>query len=107
MPFTQAAGASLYWKRDGRDDAPALVLLNSIGTDMDLWDAVLPFLAEGRQVVLDLHDGAVRAHWHARFVEPLEALQQRLGARRIQVHVISTDDASDCWLGPQPSAVVA
>lgn len=46
MPFTQAAGASLYWKRDGRDDAPALVLLNSIGTDMDLWDAVLPFLRD-------------------------------------------------------------
>ncbi|PNU03189.1 3-oxoadipate enol-lactonase [Novosphingobium guangzhouense] len=46
MPFTQVSGASLYWKRDGREDAPALVLLNSIGTDMDLWDAVLPFLRE-------------------------------------------------------------
>jgi 3-oxoadipate enol-lactonase/4-carboxymuconolactone decarboxylase len=44
MPFTHVTGASLYWKRDGRDDAPALVLLNSIGTDMDLWDAVLPHL---------------------------------------------------------------
>lgn len=46
MPFTDVAGARLYWKRDGRDDAPALVLLNSIGTDMDLWDGVLPFLRE-------------------------------------------------------------
>lgn len=46
MPFTQVSGASLYWKRDGREDAPALVLLNSIGTDMDLWDAVLPFLRD-------------------------------------------------------------
>ena len=44
MPFRNVDGARLYWKRDGRDDAPALVLLNSIGTDMDLWDAVLPFL---------------------------------------------------------------
>ncbi|KMS58204.1 3-oxoadipate enol-lactonase [Sphingobium cupriresistens] len=44
MAFTQRPGASLYWKRDGRDDAPALVLLNSIGTDMDLWDALLPRL---------------------------------------------------------------
>ncbi|MFI8719113.1 DUF58 domain-containing protein [Stenotrophomonas sp. NPDC077464] len=70
-------------------------------------DAVLPFLSQGRQVVLDLHDAAVRAHWHARFVEPLEALQRSLGARRIQVHVVSTDDPSDCWLGPLPSAVVA
>lgn len=44
MAFTPVPGAWLYWKRDGRDDAPALVLLNSIGTDMDLWDAVLPLL---------------------------------------------------------------
>ncbi|MBA4091271.1 MAG: 3-oxoadipate enol-lactonase [Sphingobium sp.] len=44
MAFTQRPGARLYWKRDGRDDAPALVLLNSIGTDMDLWDALLPRL---------------------------------------------------------------
>jgi uncharacterized protein (DUF58 family) len=70
-------------------------------------DGVLPFLTQGRQVVLDLHDSAVREHWHARFVEPLETLQRSLGARRIQVHVVSTDDASDCWLGPLPSAVVA
>lgn len=44
MPFTALYDAQLYWKRDGRDDAPGLVLLNSIGTDMDLWDAVLPLL---------------------------------------------------------------
>jgi len=46
MSFTSVPGASLYWKRDGRDDGPALVLLNSIGTDMDLWDAVLPHLRD-------------------------------------------------------------
>lgn len=44
MAFIQRLGAHIYWKRDGRDDAPALVLLNSIGTDMDLWDALLPRL---------------------------------------------------------------
>ncbi|QGP78178.1 3-oxoadipate enol-lactonase [Sphingobium sp. CAP-1] len=44
MPFKQVPGAGLYWKRDGRDEAPALVLLNSIGTDMDLWDSMLPAL---------------------------------------------------------------
>lgn len=44
MPFTHAQGAAIYWKLDGADDAPALVLLNSIGTDMDLWDAALPAL---------------------------------------------------------------
>lgn len=51
MAFTQRPGANLYWKRDGRDDAPALVLLNSIGTDMDLWDGMLPHL-RGRFALL-------------------------------------------------------
>lgn len=46
MPFTDIAGARIYWKRDGRDHGPALVLLNSIGTDMDLWDGVLPILRD-------------------------------------------------------------
>ncbi|MDG2513436.1 3-oxoadipate enol-lactonase [Sphingobium yanoikuyae] len=46
MAFIQRPGANLYWKRDGRDDAPALLLLNSIGTDMDLWDGVLPHLRD-------------------------------------------------------------
>ncbi|MGA1809168.1 alpha/beta fold hydrolase [Sphingobium sp. WW5] len=46
MAFIQRPGANLYWKRDGRDDAPALLLLNSIGTDMDLWDGMLPHLRD-------------------------------------------------------------
>ncbi|AOF96362.1 alpha/beta fold hydrolase [Sphingobium sp. RAC03] len=46
MAFCQRPGANIYWKRDGRDAAPALVLLNSIGTDMDLWDGVLPHLRD-------------------------------------------------------------
>jgi 3-oxoadipate enol-lactonase len=46
MAFCQHPGANIYWKRDGRDDAPVLVLLNSIGTDMDLWDGVLPHLRD-------------------------------------------------------------
>ena len=44
MPFAQQAGARIYWKLDGAEDRPPLVLLNSIGTDMSLWDATLPHL---------------------------------------------------------------
>ena len=43
MPFTPTG---IYWKRDGIEDAPALVLLNSIGTDMDLWAPVMPLICE-------------------------------------------------------------
>lgn len=44
MPFTTHEGARLYWRMDGAADRPVLVLLNSIGTDMSLWDAAIPHL---------------------------------------------------------------
>ena len=44
MPFAASSGARIYWKLEGTDDKPALVLLNSIGTDLGLWDAAMPAL---------------------------------------------------------------
>ncbi|GAB0117980.1 bifunctional 3-oxoadipate enol-lactonase/4-carboxymuconolactone decarboxylase PcaDC [Acidisoma sp. 7E03] len=44
MPFTTRDACRLYWKLEGADGLPPLVLLNSIGTDMGLWDATLPSL---------------------------------------------------------------
>lgn len=44
MPFTLREGVRFYWRLDGAADRPALVLLNSIGTDMSLWDAAVPHL---------------------------------------------------------------
>lgn len=44
MPFATSSGARIYWKLEGAEDKPALVLLNSIGTDLGLWDAAMPAL---------------------------------------------------------------
>ncbi|PZU56982.1 MAG: 3-oxoadipate enol-lactonase [Sphingobium sp.] len=44
MAFTSNADARIYWRLDGAQGRPPLVLLNSIGTDMHLWDAALPHL---------------------------------------------------------------
>jgi 3-oxoadipate enol-lactonase/4-carboxymuconolactone decarboxylase len=44
MPFTTRDGVRLYWRFDGAADKPVLFLLNSIGTDMALWDRALPSL---------------------------------------------------------------
>src|SRR5260221_10695378 len=44
MPFVSRDGVRLYWKLEGADERPALVLLNSIGTDLSLWDATAPHL---------------------------------------------------------------
>ncbi len=44
MPFATSSGARIYWKLEGAEDKSALILLNSIGTDMSLWDAAVPAL---------------------------------------------------------------
>lgn len=44
MPFTKHNGVRLYWKEQGSAELPAIVLINSIGTDMSLWDKALPHL---------------------------------------------------------------
>lgn len=44
MAFTTRDGVRLYWKLEGAADRPPLVLLNSIGTDMGLWDRAVPHL---------------------------------------------------------------
>lgn len=44
MAFAQGAGAQIHYRVSGDATKPALVLLNSIGTDMSLWDACLPAL---------------------------------------------------------------
>lgn len=56
MPFARAAdGAQIYWKLEGAEDKPPLVLLNSIGTDLSLWDTVVPHLLPAfRLLRLDL-----------------------------------------------------
>lgn len=51
MPFTSREGVRLYWKLDGAAERQPLILLGSIGTDMTLWDATLPFLLPAFRVL--------------------------------------------------------
>ncbi|HEX4025060.1 MAG TPA: 3-oxoadipate enol-lactonase [Steroidobacteraceae bacterium] len=44
MAFASHEGARLYWRLDGAPDRPVLLLLNSIGADMSLWDRAAPHL---------------------------------------------------------------
>jgi 3-oxoadipate enol-lactonase/4-carboxymuconolactone decarboxylase len=55
MPFATAAGARIYWRLQGRDEAPVIVFLHGIGTDQTLFDAVVPLLIdEFRLLRIDL-----------------------------------------------------
>ena len=42
---------ALHYRTDGPDTGPAVVFANSLGTDLRLWDAVLPLLPAGLRVV--------------------------------------------------------
>ena len=44
MPFTTNAGVRLYWRLEGTDGHPVVLLLNSLGADLSLWDRVVPGL---------------------------------------------------------------
>jgi 3-oxoadipate enol-lactonase/4-carboxymuconolactone decarboxylase len=44
MAFADNAGVRLYWRLEGAADRPVLLLLNSIGTDMGLWDLAAQYL---------------------------------------------------------------
>ncbi|NYB80306.1 MAG: DUF58 domain-containing protein, partial [Stenotrophomonas maltophilia] len=69
--------------------------------------AALQFQTAQQRIGLDLRRSEVQAHWQAHFVEPLQALRRQLGARRVDVQVLSTDAPSDAWLAPPVTEVPA
>jgi 3-oxoadipate enol-lactonase len=46
MAFVQLQSGQLHYEIQGPDDAPVLVLSNSLGTDLHMWDAQLPELSK-------------------------------------------------------------
>lgn len=51
MPFMDAANVRLHYQVEGREDAPWLVLSNSLGTTIDMWMPQIPALLEHFRVV--------------------------------------------------------
>jgi 3-oxoadipate enol-lactonase len=51
MPFATRDGVRLHWKLEGAQARPPLVLLNSIGTDIGMWDRAIPHLLEDFQLL--------------------------------------------------------
>lgn len=51
MPIAASDGTRLYWRADGREDLPALVLINSLGTDHAMWTPVLDGLLRRFKVI--------------------------------------------------------
>jgi 3-oxoadipate enol-lactonase len=51
VPTMQNGDASLYYEIDGADDAPVLILSNSLGTDLGMWAPQMAALTEHFRVV--------------------------------------------------------
>jgi len=51
LNFVAHAGALIAWQAQGPADRPALLLANSLGSDMGSWDAVVGLLADQFRVV--------------------------------------------------------
>ena len=51
MPFVEIKDLRMYYELDGPAAAPALVLSNSLGTNLSLWDPQLPIFAKSFRVL--------------------------------------------------------
>ena len=51
MPFVHLADGDLHYQLEGPAGAPVLVLSNSLGTDLHMWDAQMPTLTQHFQVL--------------------------------------------------------
>ncbi|RUP85343.1 3-oxoadipate enol-lactonase, partial [Corynebacterium propinquum] len=51
MAFVRLAEGELHYQLDGPADAPVLVLSNSLGTDLHMWDLQIPAFARHFRVL--------------------------------------------------------
>jgi 3-oxoadipate enol-lactonase len=102
---TTEDGVRLHYRLDGPEDAPALMLSNSLGTDLELWSGLAPALAREHRLL------RYDARGHGRSDVPageyaLETLARdalglldHLGLRRVRFCGLSMGGAVGQWLG--------
>lgn len=104
MPFAQTDGARLYWRCDGPEDAPALLLSNSIGTDHALWEPVMPALMRSFRVIRydarghGASDAPAGGYSLERLGRDALAVADAAGAQRFHFAGISLGGMTGMWL---------
>ncbi len=105
MPETAANGASIYYEVSGNPDGPWLLLSNSLGTDLGMWDA--QERAFGRDFHVIRHD----QRGHGRSEAPpgdytyddlgrdALAVMDAAGARKAHFCGLSMGGVTGMWLG--------
>lgn len=51
MPHAQNDLVRLFWKQDGADHRPAILLLHSVLTSHEVWDRLIPFLTDDYRII--------------------------------------------------------
>lgn len=105
MPFIDADNLRLHYQLEGRDDAPTLVMSNSLGTNLEMWAPQMPALLEHFRVLR--YD--TRGHGQssvtpgpysiAQLGGDVIALMDRLGIRRAHFCGLSMGGMTGMWLG--------
>jgi 3-oxoadipate enol-lactonase len=105
MPFINATGARIHYRFDGPEDAPVLVLSNSLGTDVGMWEAQMPAFTERFRVLR--YDS--RGHGHSTVTpgpygighlgRDVIALLDALGIERVHFCGLSMGGMVGIWLG--------
>lgn len=104
MPDADADGCRLSWTAQGPRDAPALLLLNALGTTVDLWRAQIdPLAAAFRVVRFDTRghgasDAPPGPYALDRLGRDALAVLDAAGARRAHVCGVSLGGQTALWL---------
>jgi 3-oxoadipate enol-lactonase len=112
MPFMEKNGARVHYQLEGRTDAPYLVLSNSLGTELNMWEPQMPTLLQHFRVLR--YD--TRGHGQssvtpgpysiAQLGEDVVALMDHLGIEKAHFCGLSMGGMIGMWLGANHPARV-
>jgi 3-oxoadipate enol-lactonase/4-carboxymuconolactone decarboxylase len=105
MAFIQTEGARIYYRLDGRDDRPVLMLAHSLGVDHGMWDPQMPDLLEHVRVLrFDLRghgasDAPVGEYSLERLARDAVAVADALSLDRVAFCGVSIGGMIGQWIG--------
>ena len=109
MPFIDADGARLFYRFDGPSDRPVLVLSNSLGTNLGMWDAQIPAFAKHFRVLRydsrghGSSDAPEGPYSIVELGQDVLALLDGLGVERVRFCGLSKGGMVGMWLGTHAS----
>ncbi|MEM9435289.1 MAG: 3-oxoadipate enol-lactonase [Pseudomonadota bacterium] len=112
MAWFDHSGVGLHWREDGDPGGPPLLLLNSLGTDLRLWDGVIAKVNRFRIIRLDtrghgLSDAPAGPYTLEALVSDVEALVDELGLSSLTVAGVSLGGMMAQLLGARRPSQVA